>query len=71
MCFLIRVTSLSRSKSRMQALPDAGRVRPVNMRMVVVLPAPLGPRKPNTSPWRTAKSTPSTARRGGRSLPAG
>src|SRR5918995_2432038 len=31
------------------------------MRMVVVLPAPLGPRKPNTSPRRTEKSMPSTA----------
>src|SRR5918997_6785037 len=31
------------------------------MRIVVVLPAPLGPRKPNTSPRCTVKSTPSTA----------
>ncbi len=29
---------------------------------IVVLPAPLGPRTPNTSPRRTTRSTPSTAR---------
>src|SRR5262249_10564189 len=29
--------------------------------MVVVLPAPLGPRKPNTSPGATSKSMPRTA----------
>src|SRR4051794_20546037 len=31
--------------------------------MVVDLPAPLGPRKPKTSPAATSKSTPSTATR--------
>src|SRR5450755_694548 len=31
------------------------------MRMVDVLPAPLGPRKPNDSPLAIVKSTPSTA----------
>src|SRR5262245_59733402 len=31
------------------------------MRMVVVLPAPLGPRKPTTSPRSTSKVTPSMA----------
>src|SRR5215831_4948482 len=31
--------------------------------MVVVLPAPFGPRKPKQTPWRTSKSTASTARR--------
>ena len=31
------------------------------MRMVVVLPAPLGPRKPKISPRRTVKLTRSTA----------
>src|SRR5512132_2168558 len=30
-------------------------------RSVVVLPAPFGPRKPNTSPSRTSRSSPSTA----------
>ena len=28
--------------------------------MVVVLPAPFGPRKPNTSPWWTSKLTPAS-----------
>ena len=31
------------------------------MRMVVVLPAPLGPRKPWISPGATSRLTPSTA----------
>jgi hypothetical protein len=31
------------------------------MLIVVVLPAPLGPRKPNTSPAATSKLTPRTA----------
>jgi hypothetical protein len=31
------------------------------MLMVVVLPAPLGPRKPKTSPLATSKLTPRTA----------
>ena len=31
------------------------------MRMVELLPAPLGPRKPKASPCSTVKSTPSTA----------
>src|SRR2546427_7483960 len=30
-------------------------------RMVDVLPAPFGPRKPNASPWATSKSIASTA----------
>ena len=32
------------------------------MRIVVVLPAPFGPRKPYTVPVGTRRSTPSTAR---------
>ena len=51
-----------------RAPPDVGRASPVNMRMVVVLPAPFGPRKPKTSPSRTAKSMPATATSGGRPL---
>ena len=31
------------------------------IRIVLVLPAPFGPRKPNALPGRTSKSTPSTA----------
>ena len=33
----------------------------VSIRTVVDLPAPLGPRKPKTSPRRTSRSTPRTA----------
>ena len=36
--------------------------RPSNMRIVVVFPAPLGPRNPCTSPGRTERSSPSRAR---------
>src|SRR5260370_22284246 len=44
------------------AVPEVGRMRPTSMRKVVVFPAPLGPRKPYTSPRRTLMSTESTAR---------
>ena len=37
-----------------------GETQPI-MRMVEVLPAPLGPRKPNASPGATSKSMASTA----------
>ena len=49
------------------SMPSTDRSPPVTgetqaiMRIVVVLPAPLGPRNPNTSPRCTSKSTPSTA----------
>src|SRR5436853_7678792 len=44
--------------------PDVGGMKPVIMRMVVDLPAPLGPRKPSTSPFSTVNEMPSTARLG-------
>ena len=50
--------------ARSDAVPEVGRIRPQSMRRVVVLPAPLAPRKPKTSPRGTLKLTPSTARRG-------
>jgi len=40
--------------------PLGGETQPI-MRMVDDLPAPLGPRKPNASPARTATSMASTA----------
>src|SRR5664279_3757155 len=43
------------------ARPEVGLSSPHNIRMVVDLPAPLGPRKPNTSPLRTSRSIWSTA----------
>src|SRR6266576_1295564 len=36
-------------------------MRPRSIRIVVVLPEPLGPRKPYTEPAGTARLTPSTA----------
>src|ERR1700742_2809529 len=45
----------------MRAVPLSGVRKPVTIFMVVVLPAPLGPRKPKTSPWRTARLRPATA----------
>ena len=43
------------------ALPPVGRASVQSMLIVVVLPAPLGPRKPKTSPRATSKLTPRTA----------
>src|SRR6266550_2604203 len=52
------------SKPPTVTLPSVGGIKPVIMRMVVDLPAPLGPRKPSTSPRSTENETPSTARLG-------
>ena len=41
-------------------LPESGRINPVSIRIVVVLPAPFGPRNPKTSPARTSKDTSET-----------
>src|SRR6266849_5793911 len=49
------------SMPSMSAVPEVGRRRPHSIRSVVVLPAPLAPRKPNTSPRIAWKLTPSTA----------
>src|SRR5258708_34816492 len=43
------------------ARPDVGASNPHKMRIVVDLPAPLGPRKPKTSPCATSSETLSTA----------
>src|SRR5205814_411965 len=43
--------------------PSSGRDRPSSIRAVVVLPAPVGPTSPKTSPGATASSRPSTTRR--------
>src|SRR5690349_4599227 len=45
-----------------RATPAVGVASVHSMLMVVVFPAPLGPRKPNTSPTATSKFTPRTAR---------
>src|SRR3990172_6364705 len=49
------------SKPLTRAVPPEGRSRVHSMLMVVVLPAPLGPRKPKISSSCTWKLTPSTA----------
>ena len=43
------------------ALPAVGSTSVHSILIVVDLPAPLGPRKPKTSPAATSKSTQSTA----------
>src|SRR3954451_17693950 len=45
----------------MVAVPEVGRASPSSMRRVVVLPAPLGPRKPVTLPLRMSALRSSTA----------
>ena len=45
----------------MSTLPASGFISVYNMRSVVVLPAPFGPRRPVISPSRAVKLTPSTA----------
>ena len=52
-----RAPSPARSRARRRGRgsgrgPRSGRASPTSMRIVVVLPAPLGPRKPKTSPAR-------------------
>ena len=43
------------------AMPPAGLSNVVSMRIVVVLPAPFGPRSPNVSPAEICRLTRSTA----------
>src|SRR5512137_1631349 len=49
------------SKPPMRAVPDVGSITLVSIEMVCVLPAPLGPSKPKTSPSSTVKLSPFTA----------
>ena len=49
------------SAPQITAVPLEGVRKPVIIFMVVDLPAPLGPRKPSTSPRSTLKDTSSTA----------
>src|SRR5439155_11497912 len=44
------------------AVPEVGHRKQVNMRIVVVLPAPFGPRNPTISPFFTSNEIWSTAR---------
>src|SRR5881394_642748 len=52
------VTGLSPSSS---SVPLVGRSTVVSILIVVVLPAPFGPRNANVSPWRTSNVTSLTA----------
>jgi len=45
----------------MEMCPASGVSRPVSILMVVVFPAPFGPRNPNSSPSGTLKEISSTA----------
>src|SRR5258706_15859182 len=47
----------------MRTRPRSGRASPTSIRIVVVFPAPLGPRKPKTSPAQTSKETSDTTSR--------
>src|SRR5262252_1995655 len=49
--------ALARSSPSTSACPEDGGNTPARMRNVVVLPAPLGPRKPTTSPRSTRSET--------------
>src|SRR5512144_2720890 len=60
----IRMRTDSRVGSRSPSTvtePASGFKAPTIMRIVVVLPAPFGPRRPNASPRGMSKETPSTA----------
>ena len=48
-------------RPRTAQLPDVGDRKPISVRIVVVFPAPFGPRKPSTSPGATLRLNPETA----------
>ena len=56
-----RTASAVTSMPTTRATPAVSRTRVVSTPIVVVLPAPFGPRSPKTSPRSTVKETPSTA----------
>ena len=55
------IRSPTTSNPATRADPAVGAASVQSILMVVDLPAPFGPRKPNTSPGATSKETPSTA----------
>ena len=59
---LAAVGRSSKSMPHILMLPVLGARLPVSICIVVVLPAPLGPSKPSTSPRRKSTSMPRTAR---------
>src|SRR3954451_2191527 len=50
----------SSDRPRQRTSPASGRTRPMAMRIVVVLPAPLDPQNPKIDPGATVKPTPSS-----------
>src|ERR1700680_2903933 len=61
MRFLTSIGFSTTSKPATVALPSEGGRKHVRTRMVVVLPAPLGPRKPTICPFSTSNEILSTA----------
>src|SRR5437660_7796267 len=61
MRFLTSSECSTTSKSATVHLPAVGGRKQVRTRMVVVFPAPLGPRKPTICPFSTSKEMSSTA----------
>ena len=61
MCRLASSVREATGMPQMRTMPEVAGRKPVRMRMVVLLPAPLGPRSPTISPRRTVKLTSFTA----------
>src|SRR5437762_11221912 len=61
MRFLTSIGCSCTSNPAMVALPEVGGRKHVSTRIVVVLPAPLGPRKPTICPFSTSKEMSFTA----------
>jgi hypothetical protein len=57
----MRAVSATTSKPATRAVPEVGSRRVVRILMRVVLPAPLGPSSPKSSPAGISRSTPSSA----------
>src|SRR5215218_5290505 len=61
MCCRTHFASLTTSKPSTRAVPEVGISSVISILIVVVLPAPFGPSRPNSSPFSISKLTPRTA----------
>src|SRR5690242_2457990 len=61
MRFFTSIGCSSTSKPATEAVPDVGGRKHVSIRIVVVLPAPFGPRNPTIWPFSTSNEMLSTA----------
>ena len=61
MCRFTSSACVATSNPDTIAFPEVGLLKPVSIRMAVVLPAPFAPRKPNISPFFTSNEIASTA----------